>query len=183
MNRFNSTGSTGNVYFQTRKAAVTTQKSEVSHVTLDGRDGNTWEQLLADELELNPNVESYVKNDHLGFSIPYVYKGRTHAYLPDFLVRLKKPEEDPLERTLIVEVSGSRKSPGPTEVKATTARQSWCAAVNNHTGFGRWGYIEMRDPVTFKVNLADAIQNLYGDTPIIGDPELLDFDMRSARGA
>lgn len=183
LNRFNPSGSTANVYFQTRKSAIPTEKSEVSHVTLDGISGNTWEQLLAAELELNPNVDSYVKNDHLGFNIPYVHKGRTHVYLPDFLVRLKKPDGDDIERTLIVEVSGSQKSPGPTEVKARTARDSWCAAVNNHTGFGRWGYIQMRDPVAFKVNLADAIQNLYGDAPIIGDPDLLDFDMRSARGA
>ncbi|MFI5778843.1 BPTD_3080 family restriction endonuclease [Nocardia sp. NPDC051570] len=186
LNRFNPQGSTENVYFTTHKATVATEKSEVSHVTLDGRDGNTWEQLLAAELELNPNVESYVKNDHLGFSIPYIHKGRTHAYLPDFLVRLRPLDGENFDRMLIVEVSGSRKSPGPAQVKATTARETWCAAVNNHTGFGRWGYVEMRDPLTFKVHLAESIQALYGDEPIIGDPELLDFnigDVRKARGA
>ncbi|RSN07286.1 restriction endonuclease [Streptomyces sp. WAC 05977] len=186
LNRFTPRGSTEDVYFHTRKATVRTNKSEVSHVTLDGRDGNTWEQLLAAELELNPNVRSYVKNDHLGFAIPYVYKGRTHTYLPDFLVRLQPLDGEDFDRMLIVEVSGSRKSPGSTQVKAMTARQSWCASVNNHTGFGRWGYIEMRDPLTFKVHLAEAIQALYGDLPIIGDPDLLDFnerDVRSARGA
>ena len=73
-------------------ATVPTEKSEVSHVTLDGKDGNTWEQLLAAELELNKNVEAYVKNDHLGFTIPYVHKGRTHSYIPDFLVRLRRLE-------------------------------------------------------------------------------------------
>ncbi|EME63696.1 BPTD_3080 family restriction endonuclease [Amycolatopsis decaplanina] len=186
LNRFTPRGSTKDVYFHTRKATVRTDKSEVSHVTLDGRDGNTWEQLLAAEMELNPNVRSYVKNDHLGFAIPYVYKGRTHTYLPDFLVRLQPLEGEDFDRMLIVEVSGSRKSPGPTQVKATTARESWCASVNNHRGFGRWGFIEMRDPLTFKVHLAEAIQALYGDLPIIGDPDLLDFserDVRSARGA
>ena len=88
INRFDPQGSTGDVDFDTRKATVPTEKSEVSHVTLDGKDGNTWEQLLASELELNKNVEAYVKNDHLGFTIPYVHKGRTHSYVPDFLVRL-----------------------------------------------------------------------------------------------
>ena len=43
-------------------------------------------------------------------------------------------------RTLIVEVSGTRKAPGPTIAKAETARNQWCAAVNNHAGYGRWGY-------------------------------------------
>jgi type III restriction enzyme len=64
-------------------------------------------------------------------------------------------------------------------------------AVNNHGGWGRWAYIEMKDPDQFKTRLAEAIQNLYGDKPIIGDPDLLDFaetnadtnTARSARGA
>lgn len=185
LNRFDPEGSTGDVDFDTRKATVPTEKSEVSHVTLDGKDGNTWEQLLASELELNRNVEAYVKNDHLGFTIPYIHKGRTHSYVPDFLVRLKALDSDDLPRTLIVEVSGSQKSPGPTTAKATTARDSWCTSVNNHGGFGRWGYIEMTNPLDFKARLAEAIQLLYEDAPIIGDPDLLDFndDARSARGA
>jgi type III restriction enzyme len=186
LDRFDPTGSTANVDFQTRKRTVTTKKSEVSHVTLDGKDGNTWEQLLAAELELNKNVEAYVKNDHLGFTIPYVHKGRTHSYVPDFLVRLKRVEGQHYDRILIIEVSGSQKSPGPTKAKATTARDSWCAAVNNHGGLGRWGYIEMTDPLAFKVRLAQGIEAMYGDRAIIGDPDLLDFDgkdVRSARGA
>lgn len=185
LNRFDPEGSTGDVDFDTRKATVPTEKSEVSHVTLDGKNGNTWEQLLASELELNRNVETYVKNDHLGFTIPYVHKGRTHSYVPDFLVRLQPLDGDDLTRTLIIEVSGSQKSPGPTTAKATTARDSWCASVNNHGGFGRWGYIELTNPLDFKTQLAEAIQLLYDDAPIIGDPDLLDFseDARGARGA
>jgi len=185
LNRFDPQGSTGDVDFDTRKATVPTEKSEVSHVTLDGKDGNTWEQLLASELELNRNVEAFVKNDHLGFTIPYVHKGRTHSYVPDFLVRLRQVGGEELNRTLIVEVSGSQKSPGPTIAKATTARDSWCASVNNHGGFGRWGYIEMTHPLEFKARLAEAIQLLYDDASIIGDPDLLDFNenARSARGA
>jgi type III restriction enzyme len=184
LNRFDPEGSTADVDFPTRKATVPTEKSEVSHVTLDGKDGNTWEQLLAAELELNPNVFSYVKNDHLGFTIPYLHKGRGHSYVPDFLVRLRKRDPDDPVRTLIIEVSGSLKSPGPAKAKAETARHSWCAAVNNHTGFGRWGYTEMKDPKQFKGELAQVIQLLYDDMPIIGDPDLLDFNEGTkARGA
>jgi type III restriction enzyme len=175
--------STAEIDFPTRKATRTTEKSEVSHVTLDGKDGNTWEQLLAAELELNRNVAAYVKNDHLGFVIPYIHKGRSHSYHPDFLVRLKKRDPADVTRTLIIEVSGSLKSPGPAKAKAETARNSWCVAVNNHGGFGRWGYIEMTAPVHFKSRLDEALRSLYRDAPIIGDPDLLDFDdQRSARG-
>ncbi|MCA2245658.1 restriction endonuclease, partial [Mycobacterium sp. WUMAC-067] len=190
INRFDPQGSTGSVNFVTRKRVATTEKSEVSHVTLDGKHGNTWEQRLAVELELNKNVHAYVKNDHLGFTIPYVHKGRSHSYVPDFLVRLTKHNESDVDRTLIIEVSGSQKnahSPGSPEQKATTARDSWCVAVNNHGGFGRWGYVEMKDPASFKVLIAESIQTLYEDAPIIGDPDLLDFYQtgtdRRARGA
>lgn len=183
LRRFDPTGSTAEVSFLTRKPAVEASKSEISHVTLDGKGGNTWEQILALECELpGSRVAAYAKNDHLGFTVPYAYKGTTHSYLPDFLVRLERPAGEDFDRTLIVEVSGGQKSPGPTGVKARIARDSWCAAVNNHRGFGRWGYVEIRSMIGVRETLTDAIDKLYADAPIIGDPELLDFN-EVARGA
>ncbi|MGY1809993.1 BPTD_3080 family restriction endonuclease [Blastococcus sp. SYSU D00669] len=179
--RFDPVGSTADIAFPTRKAVVQTIKSEISHVTLDGRDGNTWEQELANECELHQDVLAYAKNDHLGFVIPYVHKGRTHSYWPDFLVRLK-PREDGVQRTLIIEVSGGQKSPGPTKAKADTARDQWCVAVNNHGGFGRWGYVEITSMVDVRQRLNETIDLLYADAPIVGDPDLLDYD-EVARGA
>jgi len=125
------------------------------------------EQILSLLCEQHPSVAAYVKNDHLGFTIPYVHEGRTHQYVPDFLVRLV-PDVDDVVRTLVIEVSGGRKSPGPTAAKATTARDQWCTAVNNRGGFGRWGYTEIRDMPTAAAALAEAIDDLYGDAPIIG---------------
>jgi type III restriction enzyme len=162
---FEPQGSTAAVRFQTRKATYIPTKSEVSHVTLDGATGNTWERLLAEELEINTDVAAYAKNDHLGFTIPYVHKGRTHQYVPDFLIRLRSPDPDEPSRTLIIEVSGSHKSPGPTKAKAETARHSWCRAVNNHGGFGAWGYAELTDPAEFRTGISDAIERLYADQP------------------
>ena len=175
LRRFDSEGSTANVSFLTRKHAIEAEKSEVSHVVLDGSGGNTWEQLLAAECERNKDIAGYVKNDHLGLVIPYVHKGVTHSYLPDFLLRITPREGDPVTRVLIVEVSGSQKAPGPTHVKARTARDTWCSAVNNHGGFGRWGYVEITDMPTVRPRLAEAIELLYADAPIIGDPDLIDI--------
>ncbi|HVW81006.1 MAG TPA: hypothetical protein VHB69_08730 [Mycobacteriales bacterium] len=169
-------GDTGSVFFATRKQVEATEKSEVSHVVLDGRGGNTWEQLLANACERDEDVAAYVKNDRLGFTIPYIHAGRAHNYIPDFLVRLVRAPGEAFDRTLIVEVSGSQKSPGPTIEKATTARDRWCVAVNNHGGFGRWGYVEITEMVGVRERLADAIAALYADQPIIGDPDLLDID-------
>lgn len=168
---FDPFGSTGEVDFDSRKKVMETEKSEVSHVVLD----SGWEADLANLCESLTDVEAYVKNDHLGLTIPYVYKGKSHDYVPDFLLRLKRPEGEDFDRILIVEVSGGQKSPGPTSVKAATARDSWCAAVNNHGGFGRWGYIEVKDQKNFYDHVKEAITNLYADTAVIGDPDLLDY--------
>jgi type III restriction enzyme len=169
--RFDPIGSTDNVRFVTRKVVMDPPptKSHLNHVVLDGLRGNSWEEGLAQVLEHHDKVKSYVKNERLGFTIPYVHEGRTHEYVPDFLVRLvTEPSE--VERTLIVEVSGSRKSPGPTAAKADTARNQWCAAVNNWGEFGRWGYVELRNPAEFATALNRAIDNLYADSPVIGLP-------------
>jgi len=174
LRRGDSEGDTSRVSFVTRKHAIPTTKSEVSHVVLDGSGGNTWEQVLAGECEQLPEVAAYVKNDHLGLVIPYVHKGVTHFYLPDFLLRLRPRAGDLVTRVLVVEVSGGQKSPGPTHVKARTARDVWCAAVNNNAGFGRWGYVEITDMPTVRARLTSAIDALHRDAPIIGDPDLID---------
>jgi type III restriction enzyme len=112
MRRFDPIGSTDGVRFVTRKVVLEPppEKSHLNHVVLDGVRGNSWEEGLANVLEGDRRVNAYVKNERLGFTIPYVYAGQTHEYVPDFLVRLVT-EADDVERTLIVEVSGSRKSP------------------------------------------------------------------------
>jgi type III restriction enzyme len=171
IHRFDSSGSTDDVHFITRKVVMDPPpiKSHLNHVVLDGLRGNSWEEGLAQALEANPRIKCYVKNERLGFTIPYVHEGRTHDYIPDFLVRLVTGPDD-VERTLIIEVSGSRKSPGPTAAKAGTARNQWCAAVNNWGEFGRWGYVEVHNPNNAGSLLQEAIDNLYADRPIIGLP-------------
>lgn len=179
---FDPVGTTGEVSFFTRKRAIEVQKSQVSHCVLDGvSGGNTWEQILAQLCELNPRVAAFVKNDHLGFEIPYVHNGRSHAYVPDFILRLRRAEGESFDRHLIVEVSGGQKSPGPTREKARTARDTWCPAVNNHGGFGVWGYVEITEMVTAGDVLNRAITSVYAGEPIIGDPDLLDdSDLQNA---
>lgn len=187
LHAFEPEGSTAGVSFLTRKVALPTDESrcEVSHVVLDGPDGNTWEQLLMEFAEHHRHVAAYVKNDHLGFEIPYVHEGKAHAYVPDFLLRLRQRDGD-VVRTLVVEVSGGQKriaAPGLTDMKSAIARDQWCVAVNNHGGFGRWGYLEITDPTTAKADLDAAIEGLYADGPVTGDPELTDIHERRTRAA
>lgn len=169
LRRFDNEGSTAEVRFVTRKKAVPVAKSHVSHVVLDGKGGNTWEEHVAEILDSNPRVRAFVKNDHLGLEVPYVHKGRSHLYLPDFLVDLV-PGDDGERRTLIVEVSGGQKSPGPTTAKAHTTRDQWCTAVNNHKGWGWWGYIELTTMLDARAQIDQAITLLYAGAPIVGVP-------------
>jgi type III restriction enzyme len=156
------TGSTYGVDFVTTKEVYpTSERSHVNFVVLDGISGNLWEKSVAEICETLPTVAAYVKNDRLGFTVPYTLQGRSHEYIPDFLVRLRPREDDDPVRMLIVEVSGTLKKEAPTREKAETTRNLWVPAVNGNGGFGRWGYVEMRDPKTFRADLAIAIEALY----------------------
>jgi type III restriction enzyme len=172
---FEPEGTTAEVDFATRKPVMSPPpvKSHVDHVVVD----SGWESEVAQILEGHADVAAYVKNDHLEFRIPYLHEGRTREYVPDFLVRLTPQAGDEVEhRTLIVEVSGGRKKvhdPVPVHVKAATARGQWCRAVNNHGGWGRWGYVELTDG-HFAGPLNSAIQELRADGPVTG----LDDDVK-----
>ena len=61
---------------------------------------STWEANEAFELDHNPEVAAWVKNDHLGFEIVYVFDGVVRKYRPDFLVRLRNGT------MLVLEVKG-----------------------------------------------------------------------------
>ena len=122
-----------------------------------GSAANLWEKSVAEILETLPPVAAYVKNDRLGFTVPYAMQGRSHEYIPDFLVRLKPREDDDPVRTLIVEVSGTLKNRRATTEKADTTRDLWLPAINGHGGFGRWGYCELTDPATFRRGPGTAI--------------------------
>ncbi len=79
---------------------------------------------------------------------------------------------DGVVRNLIVEVSGGRKDQDKRAVKAHTARYSWCVAVNNHGGYGRWGFVEVDDMATFQKVMDLAIDDLYADGLTTGGVDL-----------
>lgn len=85
-------------------------------------------------------------------------------YRPGFLVRLRRRDED-VQRYLILEVSGGRKDQGARQIKADTASNLWCVAANNGGRFGRWGYLEVDDPLHIRAALDDAIRYMYADKP------------------
>jgi len=145
-------GSTVDVDFDTSKDTYLTDpgRCQVSHVVLD----SGWEEKVAQVLESLPQVASYVKNDHLGFVIPYTLDGEQRSYLPDFLVRARVAEGD-VPLTLVLEVSGAARRDKTEKVR--TARDLWVPAVNAHGGFGRWRFIEVTDPYDCRADLLAAL--------------------------
>ena len=155
---YNTVGSTRYVDFDTTRPVYPTNPAycHVSHVVADTE---SWEQKMAQALEELGDEEvviSYVKNQQLGFYIPYTVGGEEHNYMPDFIARVDDGHgrEDLLN--LIVEVSGQRDK--DKDAKVSTARNLWIPAVNNHGEFGRWAFIEITDPWDAKNTIRAVIE-------------------------
>ena len=117
----------------TSKPCEYTKRSHINHCVFD----STWEASEAFDLDHNKRVAAWVKNDHLGFEILYVFNGVVRKYRPDFLVRLANGT------MLVLEVKGQDSQ------EARTKREflgEWVKAVNAHGGFGAWAGDVSRAP-------------------------------------
>ncbi len=151
---FDTIGSTRNVDFDTIRPTYRTRedKCHVSDVVLH----SGWEGKMAQTLEDMEEVLLYVKNQNLGFTIPYILDSEEHNYIPDFIVKINNGhgKENPLN--LIIEVTGEKKK--DKEIKVATAKTLWIPAVNNHGEFGRWAFIEILDPWNAKKDISAFLQ-------------------------
>ncbi len=109
----------------TGKPCNLTDRSHINMCVYD----STWEASEAFELDYNRLVNAWVKNDHLGFEVLYVYRGVVRKYRPDFIIRLRSGN------TLILETKGQ---PDEQSYSKHRALEQWIEAVNQHGGFGRW---------------------------------------------
>jgi type III restriction enzyme len=109
----------------TGKPCERTKKSHINVVVYD----SAWEASDAFVLDNSDEVEAWVKNDHLGFEIFYIYRGVVRKYRPDFLVRLKSGE------MLVLETKGQMSEQDKVKQKYL---DEWIQAVNAHGGFGTW---------------------------------------------
>lgn len=159
---YDTLGSTRYVDFDTTRPVYPTapDKCHISHVVADT---GSWEQKMAQALEEMDEVNCYVKNHNLGFTIPYTIDAEEKIYIPDFIVRLKDGKEDPLN--LIIEVTGEKKK--EKAAKVATARNLWVPSVNNHGGFGRWAFLEIGDPWDAQNLIRGFLATLYPNENLI----------------
>lgn len=109
------------------KPNLVAKKSHISHVVADAG----WEGYAANVFEKSDNVSSYVKNDHLGFEIFYLWNGSRRRYVPDFIVK------DHRGRTLVLEINGQKSAQNDAK---HAALEEWVAAVNAEKQFGEWSW-------------------------------------------
>ncbi len=128
-------GSTAEVDFWTSRDVRDIARSHLNYVVADTAQ---WEQSAAYFIDTHPMVEAFVKNDGLGFAIPYFHNGQPHDYVPDFILRLRT--EPPLH--LILEVKGF----DPLKEVKKQAAERWMEAVNADGTFGRWEYAVVAKP-------------------------------------
>lgn len=125
-------GTTGDVSFWTSREVREVVKSHLNYVVADTK---KWEQSAAYMIDQHSAVEAFVKNDHLGFAIPYLHNGQPHDYIPDFIVRLPGPSGTD-GRHAILETKGF----DPLAEIKRQAAERWVAAVNADGIHGRWAY-------------------------------------------
>ena len=134
-----ATGTTVGIAFDTVKDRWTTDPAKC-HLNFVPQDSD-WETQVCQKLEQMPEVLAYVKNQSLGFRVPYACEGRPGNYYPDLIVKLDdgRGPENPLQ--LVLEVSGQKKP--EKAAKVDTMRTLWVPAVNNLGTFGRWAFLEI----------------------------------------
>jgi type III restriction enzyme len=157
---FNPVGSTNHVAFTTSKDSryeTGADKSHVNYVICDSQ----WEAEFARVAEAHPRVIAYVKNQSLGFEVPYRDGGTPRRYVPDFIVKIDDGHgsDDPLH--LVVEVKGFRN--GDAQLKAETMTTRWVPGVNRLGTYGRWDFVELRDAFEMKKEFGEVVESLVSD--------------------
>ena len=123
------------------------ERTKHSHINVCVYD-STWEASDAFVLDNSEEVGAWVKNDHLGYEVLYIYRGVVGKYRPDFLARLKKGG------MLVVETKGEDSE------KDKVKRQyldEWTRAVSAHGGFGQWRWAVARHPGEVRDILLGAV--------------------------
>jgi type III restriction enzyme len=140
-------GSTSEVDFWTSKKVKEVFHSHVNYIVADTA---RWEQSATYYIDSHNQVAAFVKNQGLGFAIPYIHNGQAHDYVPDFIIKLINGTH------LILETKGY----DPLEEVKVAAARRWIDAVNADGPFGRWSYAIARNPTDVPSLIDQALAEL-----------------------
>jgi type III restriction enzyme len=111
----------------TTKKFIACEKTHINFVVVDSQ----LEAIEAQIINDSAHVQSFVKNDHLGFTIWYLWEGVPRRYFPDFIIEMNNGKK------LILETKG--KDDEQNRVKRQ-ALARWVDAVNQNGTLGIWGW-------------------------------------------
>lgn len=117
----------------TTKPCQPTRHSQISHAVHD----SVWEKAVVDICEKKKFVAAWAKNDHLDFTVRYLWKGSTRNFVTDYLIRFTNG------KTLVLEVKGQDSEQNKAK---RAAMQTWVKTINEQGGFGQWCFDVVFDP-------------------------------------
>jgi type III restriction enzyme len=158
---YNPVGSSAYVNFntsKTRRWETDPRRCHINWVILD----SDWEGEFCRVVEAQPRVRAYVKNQTLGFEVPYRYGSESRTYIPDFIVLVEdgRGEEDLLH--LVVEIKGYRGEDA--KEKKSTMETYWVPAVNHSGEYGRWSFAELTNFFEIEADFAAKVETAISHT-------------------
>ena len=152
---YSPVGTTKNVNFKTTKESLWRADASKCHVNLVVLDSE-WEGEFCRVAEKHPKVSSYVKNQGLGFTVPYMFESEVRDYYPDYIVSVNVGENDILN--LIVEIKGYRGEDA--KQKSLTMKNYWVPGINRAEKYGRWDFLELKEKNKMKSQFEKYINNV-----------------------
>ena len=159
---YNPTGSTRHVNFNTSKQTRWQTDPQQCHVNWAVCDSD-WEAEFCRVAEKHPLVRSYVKNQGLGFEVPYRSGSEMRRYIPDFIVRVDDGHGDDL-LNVVVEIKGYRGEDA--KDKKLTMDTYWVPGVNNLETYGRWAFRELTQLYLMEEEFEKAFNELIDQSAI-----------------
>ena len=127
------------LHWKTGKRTGIFKKTHLNRCVVD----SAWELAHARELDRNPHVEAWAKNDHLGFEVKYIHNGALFSYIPDFIIRLSD------KSFMILEVKGQKK---PKDESKWEYIKNWIKAINQDEENGLWRFAVSQDETGQKIH-------------------------------
>ena len=157
---YNPAGSTAHVNFVTSKKSRWQTAANRCHVNWAICD-SSWEAEFCRVAEAHPRVRAYVKNQGLGFEVPYRFGSQSRRYIPDFIVLVDDGRGDEDLLHLVVEIKGYRGEDA--KEKAATMERYWVPGVNRLGTFGRWQFAEFTDVYLMETDFAEKVEEGFGE--------------------
>jgi type III restriction enzyme len=157
---YNPTGSTIHVHFNTSKKLRWQTDARRCHVNWVICDSD-WEAEFCRVAEAHPRVRAYVKNQGLGFEVPYRFAAEARRYLPDFLVLVDDGHGDDDLLHLVVEIKGYRREDA--KEKKATMDTYWVPGVNHLRSYGRWAFAEFCDVYEIESDFAAKVEAKFDE--------------------